>query len=127
MSRRENESFAKRVIHFYQNEGKKCKKTVVKHFVSEGKHKQCIYRILNRFLETGNDSYKVFPGRIPVVSSPRKVEKVKKAFEKNPNASVRQIGQKLGISKSTISDIKVKKLGIRAKTKKKSSGQSVNL
>jgi len=120
MSRSENESFAKRVFHFYQNGGEKCIKTVVEHFASEGKHTKCIYRILSKFLETGNDSYKVFPGRTPVVSSPRKVEKVKKAFEKNPNASLRKVARKLGISKSTISYIKDKKLGIREKQKKKS-------
>jgi len=118
--RKENESFAKSVIHFYKNEGEKCKTTVVKHFVAEGRDKKTIYRILKRFLETGNDEYKVFPGRTPIFSSPRTVEKVKIAFESNPNASVRQIARKLGISKSTISHIKVNKLRIRGKTIKKS-------
>ena len=51
--------------------------------------------------------------------SPKKIRKMKKLYETTPSVSVRQAAKKLKIKASTLSDIKVKKLGITARTKKK--------
>jgi transposase len=119
MSRQENELFAKRVIHYYENGAGFNKTKVVHHFV-EGKCRRSIYKILSRYEATGENQYRPLPGRPSVKSSPKKVRKVEKAFTKSPTLSVRAAARKLKMDKSTVCRIKVHTLGITARTKKKS-------
>jgi transposase len=119
MTRKENQSFASRVFHFYKNCADCDKNKTVKNFVKENYNKQTIYRIISRFEATGDVKYKSIPGRPIVKSSPKQVRKVEKAFNSNPNVSVREAAKKLKMDYSTVSRIKVKKLGITARTLKK--------
>jgi transposase len=117
MSRSDNESFAARVAHYFENRCGRSKKLTVRHFVEEGKSKSTIYTILKRYEETGQVKFKLIPGRPPIESSPKKVKKVEKVFTKSPSVSVRAAARKLNFKRSTVSDIKVHKLGITARTK----------
>jgi len=119
MTREENQWFAKRVVRYFEGEGQFNVKITVNHFRGEVKWRQTIYNILKRYQATGEIEYKTMPGRPCVKSSPRKLVKVGKAFKRDPSVSVRQAARKLNMSKSTLSDIKVHKLGITARTKKK--------
>lgn len=120
MGRKENEWRAKRIVQFHQSVSKFCKKNTVEHFLKEGIPKPTIYRVLAMFEESGDTSFKKLPGRPPAKSSPRKVVKVEKVFRRDPNTSVRAAAKKLNLSKSTVSNIKVHRLRIKAYTKKKS-------
>ena len=64
-------------------------------------------------------NFKSIPGPACVKMSPRKLAKVAKVFRKDPNISVRAAAQKLNMPKSTVSHMKVHKLGITARTRKK--------
>ncbi|KAF2893782.1 hypothetical protein ILUMI_12393 [Ignelater luminosus] len=95
MPRKENEYFAKRVVHYLNN-------------MAKGDAKN-----------TGKTEYAPIPGR-PISKQMLKTQKKNETlFTKCPATSVRIVAKKLDIPKSTISDIKVKKLGFRAQTQKK--------
>jgi transposase len=84
MTRKENEQFAKRVLHYYKNGAGLDKKKTVHHFVKEGRPQGSIYKVLARYEATGENQYRPIPGRPPVKSSPKKVKKVEKAFIQEP-------------------------------------------
>src|SRR5262249_49165684 len=90
-----------------------------RHFGEEGKSERSIYRILARYEETKTANYKKIPGRDPKISSEQAKDDVQGLFERDPNTSVRNAATSLGMKKSTVSYIKVKKLGIKARTKKR--------
>ena len=75
---------------------------------------QSTYTIIRRCEQT----YKKIPGRPAVVSTQTMIGKVINLFKTQPNISVRAAVQKLKISKSTLSRIKVQALKIKAYTKK---------
>ena len=120
MCRVENELFAKRVIHYYKNQANFCKKILFITLLARGEAEK-LYNILDRFSRSSDENYKPIPGRPPTTTSPGKQVKVEKVFKKSPNLSVREAARNLHISKSAVSRIKVQKLGISAKTMKKSS------
>jgi len=95
------------------------KKTTADHFVSEGKRKTTIYNIINRCEARGSSQFNQIPGRPAVVMCKKNIVKVEKAFDRNSSTSVRRVAEKLHLKKSTVSDIKVKKLRYTAQTKKK--------
>ena len=119
MSRSESQSFATRVCHYYENCCGRSQKKTVRHFVEEGSLRGTIYNILARYQATGETKYKPLPGRPAKKTSPKNVEKVKKAFTKDPSLSVRVAARKLEMSPSAVSRMKVHKLGITARTKVK--------
>ena len=119
MSRKENEFFAKRVIHFYKYQTNSNKTITVNHFENEGRRRTSIYRIIKRNEETGSDEYLSLSGRKCRVSTLRNCNRVKTLFENDPLTSVRTVSKKLGIPRSTVSDIKIKRWGIVARTQKK--------
>ena len=82
--------------------------------MNEGRAEGTIYDKLTRYEVTGKSMCKLISA---VKSSPKIVEKV---FKKCPTLSVRSAALKLKLDKSTVSQIKVHKLGITARTKKKS-------
>lgn len=116
MTRSESQHFARRVCQYYENGGRRRKSTTVHHFEAEGKSRKTIYNILARYEASGDANFRPIPGRPVKVMTPKKVEK---AFRKCPSLSIRLASRKLGLAKSTLSYIKVKKLGITARTKKK--------
>jgi transposase len=119
MGRKDNEVFARRVIHFYENQGQRSKKVTATHFFAEGKKKKSIRQIITRYESTGKLEYKKLSGRPPSVATARKISKVKLLFQRVPSTSVRVVARKLNLKRSTLSDMKVHKLGITAHTKKK--------
>ena len=120
MSRSENQWAANRIIQYYKNGASRSKLKTAQHFTAEGTPKSTIYKVLSRYLESGETKYKPIPGRPSVKMSPKKVRKVEKAFSTHPNASVPTVARKLKMARSTVGHIKVKKLGITARTMKKS-------
>lgn len=114
MNKKEWEAFAKRIVHFYENFGNQDIAVTCNHFMTEGFLRNTICRIIKRYLTNGTTSWKLNSGRPPVKSTKKNVKLIKNMFTKNPNCSVRNAAQKLKLKKSTVSDIKVKKLGIKA-------------
>jgi len=117
MGRRESQLLAERVVHYYAECTGSDKKKTCHHFRDEGVPKRTIYGILQRYEASGTAKYRPLPGRPCVKTSPRKLVKVEKAFTKCPNLSVRRAARKLDMAVSTVSRIKVKILGITARTK----------
>ncbi|KAF2892506.1 hypothetical protein ILUMI_13670 [Ignelater luminosus] len=94
-------------------------KSTIQHFVKERRRRTTVSRIIKRYKDTGNTEYAPIPGR-PISKQMLKTQKkIETLFTKCPTTSVRIVAKKLNIPKSTVSDIKVKKLGIRAQTQKK--------
>lgn len=114
MKRQEYEVFAKRVILFYESHNKK---DTVKHFLQEGAIRTSIYRIIRRYEETGEVSFKKIPGRDRTVTVPRNVNRVKSIFDKTPSTSVRVAADKLKISKSSVARMKRNDLHLKAYVK----------
>lgn len=94
--------------------------------MEEGAPKRTIYNVIQRYEESGQVEYKKLCGRPSVKTSPKKVEKVRKLYEKAPSTSIRIAARKLKMTVSTLSNIKLKKLGITARTKKKGSKYTEN-
>lgn len=114
MTRSENEAFAKRVVKFYDGYARKDIKIAIQHFKKEGKSRVTIRRIINRYKQRRTISYLKLPGRKPTASTQNNVARVKKLIKKQPTLSVRKGAKKIGIPKSTYSDIKIRKLRIKA-------------
>ena len=86
----------------------------MKHFVQEGLNRQTLYRILHRY-EARQSTILLPKGRRPrTVNTETFLSKVEQHFSANPNASVRNSAEKLGVAKSTLSDAKVHHLGLRS-------------
>jgi transposase len=112
--RRQREEVANRVCHYYENVAGRSKKETVCHFMEEGIPKSTLYDILSRFKEHGSAKFKNIPGR-PVAVGRKKLEaKILKLFKKDPNLSERKAAALCGVSKSTLHQIKVEKLGIKS-------------
>ena len=118
MTRQEHEYTASRVVQYYENVADRNKIVTVRHFIEEGIPRRTIYNIIKRYEESHSIEFKKIPGRPAVLSSPEKVIRVKRVFESDPCITVNQAAKKLKMSVANVSKIKVKKLGIRARTKK---------
>src|SRR5688572_1381621 len=114
MSRKENELFGKRVVQFYMQHANGNSSTTFNHFKAEGKPRSTIYRIIGRYKQQGNGDYKKITGRPRTVSTRTNVRKVARLVKKNPLLSTRKGAEKLGIKKSSYSNIKIKDLKIKA-------------
>jgi hypothetical protein len=51
--------------------------------------------------------YKKFTARPPKISTPKKLNAIKRMFKRDPNISVERAAERLRIAKSSLSDIKV--------------------
>src|SRR5207237_5728202 len=119
MVRKETQFFSDTVFQFHKNVAHSETKVTVKHFVKQGKRRTTIYQILKRCKERNSSKFAT-SGKKPGGKAAEKVAKrVKAVFTRNPNISVRQAANKLKLSKTYVSKIKVQKLGIKARTKKK--------
>mgnify|MGYP005984172101 FL=1 len=119
MARTENEQFAKRVVHYCLNQADRQKNLTVQHFQQEGIARSTICTILQRFEVTKSLAYKKIPDKPATQAIPKVLNAISKMFEKNPSLSVRAAARRLNIAKSILSDIKIKKLGIKAWVKQK--------
>lgn len=110
---------AERIVHFYLNAADMNKKMTVDHFVAEGYNKNSTYAVIRRYEAKGTTKFEAKPGRPSKVMTPRKTKKILKKFENTPSLSVRNCAKSLNLSPSTVSKIKVNRLGIRARVKQK--------
>ena len=111
----QNQLLANRIIHYYENVSKKCKKDTVRHFVSEEIPKSTIYCIIRRFEKLGTATYRKSKGRPLLPATKKLVKAVQKTFTNDANVSVRCAAAKLKISKSYLHLIKTKKLGFKTR------------
>ncbi|KAF2883164.1 hypothetical protein ILUMI_23009 [Ignelater luminosus] len=63
MPRKENEYFAKRVVHYLNNMAKADAKSTIQHFVKEGRRRTTVTRIIKRYKDTGKTEYAPIPDR----------------------------------------------------------------
>ncbi|KAF2898867.1 hypothetical protein ILUMI_07325 [Ignelater luminosus] len=77
-------------------------KSTIQHFVKEGRRQTTVFQIIKRYKDTGKAEYAPFLGH----QISKQMLKTQKKIETH-------------FSKCPMSDIKVKKLGIRAQTQKK--------
>lgn len=118
LSKDESEVLAKNIVHFFENSGNRITSVTVRHFTAEGYSERTIRNILTRYQNEGRVTQKKRGGR-PATVCTKKVERdAVKILDENPNISVRNAAQKLGIAKSTFSDLKTRKLNYKAKTAK---------
>lgn len=111
-SKAEIEALAPLVVHFYENVGKKSASRTCRHFSETGVSPRTVRNILNRYTQEGRVTHNNKSGRTPKIGTPKVVDKVRKVFQADPNISVRRAADKLGLTRSTVSNIKVKNLGI---------------
>lgn len=114
----QSEQFATRVIDMYQNVYKKNKKKTWHHFKKEGHSKTTIYRHIRKFGDSKSVVFKKPSGRVPKVMTKTKIKAVEKYYKKNPSSTTTLAAQKLKLKVSTLKDIKINKLGIKARSKK---------
>ncbi|KAF2878852.1 hypothetical protein ILUMI_27316 [Ignelater luminosus] len=94
-------------------------KSTIQHFVKEGRRQTTVSQIIKRYKDTGKTEYAPIPARTISKQMLKTQKKIETLFTKCPTTSVSIVAKKLNIPKSTVSDIRVKKLGIRAQNQKK--------
>lgn len=104
---------AKLVCHAYENEFKRDRKNTVQHFVNKGYWRRTINRVLARYVERGSIDYKKSSGHPVTVAKKKVVKTVDNLFKTNPNISTRAAAKKAGLTKSTLWNIKAKRLGLK--------------
>jgi len=121
LSRVEEQAFARQVVHFFQNQGRKSKKVTVAYFKKQGKHRLVIANIVERYLKNGTADYQYKNSGVErprTVSTPRKIGQVEKLFHKNPSVSLRVGANKTGLKRASSAYIKNKILDLHSFTKK---------
>jgi hypothetical protein len=78
MSRVEGESFATRVVHYYENFAERSKKKTYHHFLEELNRKSTKYGILQGYKVTGKVKPERITGSPAMKTSLRKVQRVEK-------------------------------------------------
>jgi hypothetical protein len=119
MKTAESAALARQLWRFYKNAGNQNVAKTCHYFEQMGYKYRTLARILKRTIERNSAELLPKPGRTPTVSTEAKLKAVKSTFETNPNVSVRAAAKELGVSRSTLSDMKVHKLGINAYVKQK--------
>lgn len=117
MKRLEQEALAKRIVHFFENNGNHDLKITCRHFMAEGIARSTIKDIIRRYQQRGSIIWKAKLGRPAAVATPKVVNTISKLYHKDPTTSVRSGAAKVGLKKSTYDWIKVHKLGITARRK----------
>lgn len=108
---------ARRIIEFFQLKNED-RKLTINHFLEEGVPERSIINVLKRYRDEGRVEFKKKSGRPATVNNKKNQNRVKSSFKTNPSTSVRNVGQKLSISKSSVARIK-KTVGMKTRTKKK--------
>lgn len=124
LKRVESEELAKRVAAKYKKEFKGDKKKTWLFFKKEGYKWHTINNWIKKCEESGRRKIKVQSGRVPKIMTEKKVAAVKRFYEPHPSTTNRAAAKKLKLKEKTLIDIKVRKLGIRARTKKSASKQT---
>ena len=93
------------------------------HFSVEGVPKSTIYDVIRRFEDNNSVEYKSLSGRPKSIATSKLIRNINREFKDQPGISVRNLVNKLKISRYTFSHIKVKQLQIRTKAKKTVPGR----
>ena len=105
MKRSEQETIAKRIIHFYKNRANCNTSHTVRHFVAEGLLRNTIGGVIRRFNKTGRDGYLKCGGKARTVTTPEVTKKVCELLV-NKRTSVRECAITSGISKTSVQNVK---------------------
>lgn len=73
---------------------------------------------MKRYEESETVDYVKIPSRPISVCTAKVISKARDTYKRKPGTSVRKLAAEVNIPKSTLSDIKVKKLNLKARTKK---------
>lgn len=115
--RSESEALAKLVVHYFENSCESSISNTCKYFGETGVPTTTVRDILRRYENEGRIMHKSSTGRNPSVSTPKLLRKVAKLFEREPNISIRRAAARLGVKRSTLCYMKVRKLGIVGRKK----------
>jgi len=102
----ERQAIADRIVQFYVEKANMNKFET--NTLRSRAIRDTLYSIIRRYESTGNSRFRPKTGRKVTVDTPEVVKKVMKALV-NTNRSLREVANKLGISKSYVFDIKEKK------------------
>ena len=114
-----DKEFAKHVISYYVNVDERSKIKTVKNFQNEGKDKGALFIIILRYEATNIVGHRKPTGCPTTMATPKMKQKISKLFLSHPSTSMCAAAKKLSINRSTLCDVKVKKLCIKTYTKKK--------
>ena len=120
MKKSESEQLRKRVMQYHKFVTEGNSKMTWHHFKDEGHNRRTIYNYIKNITCEDDVKFKQIPGRPAKVATKKKINQIKKAFEKNPSLSVSSVARKLQMKRSWTQRIKVEKLSIKAITKKSS-------
>ena len=123
MGRIKPQHLSGRVIDFWMDHGKDYKATF-RHFDEEHKDRSNIRRIIKRFLKTGRKEPLKSTGRKPLGSCDENVQKVREFRRLNPDFSVRQTAEELGMTRRAV-ELCRKKSGIKSYRKRKSGSGTI--
>ncbi|KAF2902624.1 hypothetical protein ILUMI_03558 [Ignelater luminosus] len=107
---------ATKIINFYRQNNEDLPRTL-KHFKNQNYSESTIRRAVKRYTQTGSSKFKTIPGRKADVMTNEKIKRMTKAFEKNPETSVREMAAKLSVAPSTLQYWKLKE-GVIGRKKK---------
>src|SRR5258705_13068006 len=107
-----------RIVQAYISEANRNKGTVFKMFKGEKISRSTIYNLLKHYDEHNNVNVDTGYGKGARKLSVKVVERVRKLVDKVPDSTVRAAAAQLKIPKSTVAEIKLKDLGLKAYTKK---------
>ncbi|OXA48712.1 hypothetical protein Fcan01_16653 [Folsomia candida] len=114
----ERELLAKRVMEFYNTTANRDSKVTWNFFKQEGIPSSNVYSYIKKFKDSENVQFKKPAGRPAKLATTRVKNRIEKIFKTKPSTSVAVAARKVKISKSYLGEIKVHKLGIKARTKK---------
>ena len=113
----ESEALAKRVVHFYKNEGRRNVSLTCRHFTDVGMADSTVHGILHRYELRGTIVQKK---RGPSVGTAQRLKfcnTIRRMLTKNPALSNRAAAAKLNVPLSTYVRMKVHQCGIHARKK----------
>ena len=109
------------VIDKYKNQFDKDSNLTWQFFKELNIPKATVYRYIKKYGDCNEIIFNRPTGRPVKIATPEVIKKVKNIFDKKPDTTIAAASRKLNIKKSYLHHIKVKKLGYKARTKKKAA------
>ncbi|KAF2903524.1 hypothetical protein ILUMI_02662 [Ignelater luminosus] len=82
------------IVNFYRENNEDLSRTL-KHFKNQNYSESTIRRAVKRYTQTGSSKFKTISGRKADVMTHEKIKRMTKAFEKDPETSMREMAAKL--------------------------------
>jgi hypothetical protein len=112
------EEITKQIVHFFETSGERSRKKTKQHFEKCGISKSTTRNILDRYVNENRTTYAKRTGRPPAVATAKVKAKIRLLFINDPSLSVQNAASLVNVSKSTLSRVKLHKLGFQAKKTK---------